>query len=70
MTPQMRMFLDNRARGAESPAAAGIHREFESFAAIAEKDLDCALSAALDCGVELPATQMARTLIRRTYLAR
>jgi 3-hydroxyisobutyrate dehydrogenase-like beta-hydroxyacid dehydrogenase len=68
MTRQMRMFLGNRASGAESPSVAGICRAFESFAGIAAKDLDCALNAALDCGVELPATQTARSLIRRTYL--
>jgi hypothetical protein len=28
------MFLDNRPSGAESPAAAGIRRAFESFAVI------------------------------------
>ena len=69
MTKTMRAFLENRTHGPAKYGEAVMRRAFERFAGIAEKDLDCALGAAADCGVELPAGTLARELIRGVYLA-
>lgn len=69
MTPLMRQFIGNRQRASEVAGAEGVRQAFAQFAAIAEKDLDCALGAAQDRGADLPATRMARALIRGAYLS-
>jgi 3-hydroxyisobutyrate dehydrogenase len=70
MTKTMLAFLENRTHGPAKYGEATMRRAFESFAGIAEKDLDCALGTAADCGIELPAGTLARQLIRDVYLAR
>ena len=69
MTKTMLAFLENRTHGPAKYGAETMRRAFESFAGIAEKDLDCALGAAADSGIELPAGALARQLIRTVYLA-
>jgi 3-hydroxyisobutyrate dehydrogenase-like beta-hydroxyacid dehydrogenase len=69
LTKTMRAFLDNREHGPARYGAETMRRAFTSFAGIAEKDLDCAIGAARDAGVELPAGELARALIRNVYLA-
>jgi len=64
-TPSMQGFMKNRLAMIDQPAA---RAAFEGFAAIAEKDLDCALEAAGEAGLDLPGAALIRERIRDVYL--
>jgi len=66
-TPTMQAMMKNRLTMTGAPTGAA-RTAFEGFAAIAEKDLDCALEVAAEVGLDLPGAALARQQMRAVYL--
>ena len=66
-TPSMQGMMKNRLSMTGEPTGPA-RTAFEGFAAIAEKDLDCALEVAREVGLDLPGALLARAQIRDVYL--
>ncbi|MDB5583536.1 MAG: hypothetical protein JWR80_8712 [Bradyrhizobium sp.] len=66
-TPTMQAMMKNRVTAAVDMTGAR-RTALEGFAAIGEKDLDCALEVAAEVGLDLPGAAVARQRIRDVYL--
>lgn len=66
----MHRFVSNRDALAESCSEEDMEQLFGVFGRLAEKDLDCALAAAGDLGVDLPSTRQLREVVYRMFMNR
>ncbi len=60
--------LGNTMMSAEQKPGEDVIKHFDVFGKLAEKDLDCALEAAGELGVNLPATQRLRDVVYRLFM--
>jgi len=67
---QMHTFISGRNGCLASCTPEQMDQIFGPFAKLGEKDLDCALVAAKEAGLTLPATQLVRSLITDVYLGK
>jgi 3-hydroxyisobutyrate dehydrogenase len=67
---QMHTFISGRNGCLPTCTAEQMEQIFGPFAKLGEKDLDCALAAAKEAGLKLPATELVRTLISDVYLGK
>jgi len=67
---QMHTFISGRNGCLTSCTPEQMQQIFGPFAALGEKDLDCALAAANAAGIKLTSTELIRTLISDVYLGK
>jgi 3-hydroxyisobutyrate dehydrogenase len=67
---QMHTFISGRNGCLPTCTAEQMEQIFGPFARLGEKDLDCALAAAKEAGMKLPATELVRSLISDVYLGK
>lgn len=67
---QMHTFISGRNGCLASCTPEQMEQIFRPFASLGEKDLDCALTAAREAGIQLTATELVRRLIADVYLGR
>ena len=67
---QMHTFISGRNGCLPTCTPEQMEQIFGPFAKLGEKDLDCALAAAKEAGLELTATQLVRSLIADVYLGK